>query len=307
MAPRPVPPSLGPSAPKIPASRQAGTITAASAVPIPMTSATTSTVAVCRVASGIVTIWLTITRVMINARIAARKETTIASSDSSRRIVGVVAPRTRNSACSLRRRSPPVALTAKVRMIARMAPGSPEEEKENSRVQSIFSYSIESSSEIVRDDRAADDARLEVVRELLHVHVRIARIVRERVTEPHVQLRAHRPGSDDRLLIEPLVPHIHRNDEHVVRRSLRRRAGRNTDRLKERVGLGKIDYPVDPRRHRWQTHAGDGDGIAHRHVKIRRRLLRDQNSLGGPEHRPQQPGEILPVRGRDAEHLCLRP
>jgi len=40
-------------------------------------------------------------------------------------------------------------------------------------------------------------------------------------------------------------------------------------------------------------------------VKIGGRLLRDQNSFGGPEHRPQQPGEILPVRGCGAEYFPL--
>jgi len=40
-------------------------------------------------------------------------------------------------------------------------------------------------------------------------------------------------------------------------------------------------------------------------VKIGGRLLRDQNSFGGPEHRPQQPWEILPVRGCGAEYFPL--
>src|ERR1700687_3442713 len=71
------------------ASCHAGTITAARAVPTPITSATTKTTAVCRVASGIVTIWLTITRVMISARITAATETTLASRDYSRKIIEI--------------------------------------------------------------------------------------------------------------------------------------------------------------------------------------------------------------------------
>ena len=129
------------------ASRQAGMITAASAVPIPISSAITITTTVCRVASGIVTIRLMTAQVMISATITAKTETTIASSDSRRRIVDVVAPRTLSSDCSRRRRSPPVALTAKVRMMARIAPGRPRKRK---RTRAYSASSLTASSRAAR-------------------------------------------------------------------------------------------------------------------------------------------------------------
>ena len=52
-----------------------------------------------------------------------------------------------------------------------------------------------------------------------------------------------------RLLVEPLVPHVDRDDQHVIGWCLRGGAGRNSHRLKERICLRQVDHSIDAGHH----------------------------------------------------------
>ena len=75
--------------------------------------------------------------------------------------------------------------------------------------------------------------------------------------------------------------------------------------MEERVGLRQIDHSVDASHHRRQSRAIHRHGVADADVKIRRRLLRDQDAVRAPEHLPHLAGKVGPVGRRDAEHLAF--
>src|SRR3954454_25308683 len=110
-------------------------------------------------------------------------------------------------------------------------------------------------------------------------------------------------GADFRLRVEERVPPIQRDEQEVVGRRLRLRAGRGADRLKHRIGVRKIDNAIDDDGCVRKPRAMDRDAVARGDVKIGRRLLGDKDTLALPEQRADIAWEAGNVVWVDAEHL----
>src|SRR5205807_3807927 len=112
-----------------------------------------------------------------------------------------------------------------------------EEEKQDLGVQCVGAGGAERGPEVVADETAAREARLEVSSRAGDLCVCGRRIVCERERETGVDLRADQVGTLLGQRVEHLVPHGGREEENVVRWGLWLCPRRSADLLEERVRL----------------------------------------------------------------------
>jgi hypothetical protein len=112
-----------------------------------------------------------------------------------------------------------------------------------------------------------------------------------------MELHAHRVGPYCGLRIENLVPLIGRQDEDIVGRRLRRDTGGNTNRLKERIRVRKVNDTSNFDFHRGQPYTLNRDSIAYSDMQIGGRLLCYKYAIQRPDKQAKLGRKVLAVLG----------
>ncbi len=179
--------------------------------------------------------------------------------------------------------------------------GQAEEQEQHLGVRGVLACRAERRAEVVADEGTAGGTRLQVVRGGRDGRVGGSGVGGQPVRARDVELGRDQVGPRLGERVEDLVPGRLRQQEHVVGRRGRLRAGGRADLLEERVGLRQVDDAVDAYARRAEPGTADAHRVARQGVQVGRGLLGDQRAGRGAREEAQLSGERTRVGVRDAQ------
>ena len=180
-----------------------------------------------------------------------------------------------------------------------------EEQQQHLGVERVVPHTVESRSEIVCERRAPRNSRLEIVRYLMRRLKGADGVSRQSgAIKKDMQLCPNGFGFRGPLRIEEGAPRRYREDQDVVGRRLRCKAGSQANRLKERVDIRDCRDAGHSHRRRGETGPIDANLIAHARMQVRGRLAVQNRSIKAAAQKCDLVGKSREIIRRDADRLA---